>query len=62
MTIVSLLILILVVVAIGCLAYWIVNKFFPEPMRMIALAVVGVLLLLVVLYQFFPGAAGTRVF
>ena len=62
MTIVSLLILILVIVAIGCLCYWVITKFFPEPMRMIALAVVGVLLLLVVLFQFFPGAAGTRVF
>jgi hypothetical protein len=35
--------LILVVVAI--LAYWIITQFFPEPARMIALLITGVILL-----------------
>ncbi len=61
MTVVGMLLLILGVLAVGSLAYWVINKFFPEPMRMLALGVVGVLLLLVLLSQFFPEAAGMRI-
>lgn len=61
MTIIGLLILVLGIVVVGTLAYWIITKFLPPPAHMIALAIVGVLLLLVLLYTFFPGAVNTRV-
>jgi hypothetical protein len=61
MTIGSLLLLVLGVVVVGLLAYWVITKFFPEPMRMVALAIVGVLLLVVVLASFFPETMGMRV-
>jgi len=61
MTILGLLVLALGVICVGCLAYWVITKFFPEPARMIALAIVGVLLLLVLLYAFFPGAVNQKV-
>ncbi len=61
MTLISLLLLILGILVVGSLAYWIITKFFPEPMRMLALGIVGILLLLVVLAQFFPEASGLRV-
>jgi hypothetical protein len=57
MSIESLLLLVIyVVVVIGliCLAGWgaryLINNFFPEPMRMIALGIVGVILLIVLLF------------
>lgn len=37
---------IIVLIVIGLIAYWIITKFFPEPAKMIALCVVGVVLLL----------------
>lgn len=61
MTLISALILLVVLVVIGYVAYWIITKFFPEPIRNIALIVVGVLLLIVLLVQFFPGAANFHV-
>lgn len=61
MTVIGLLLLVLGVVVIGTLAYWVVTKFLPAPSHMIALAIVGVLLLLVLLYAFFPGAVGSRI-
>lgn len=61
MTLITLLLLILGILVVGSLAYWIITKFFPEPMRMLALAVVGIILLLVLLSQFFPGAASLHV-
>ncbi len=61
MTVLSLLLLILGILVVGTICYWVITKFFPEPMRMLALAVVGILLLLVLLSQFFPGAAGLRI-
>ena len=61
MTVITLLLLILGILVVGSLAYWIIMKFFPEPMRMLALGVIGVLLLLVLLSQFFPEASGLRV-
>lgn len=37
---------IIILVIIGVIAYWIITTFFPEPIRMIALVVVGLGLLL----------------
>lgn len=42
------------------LAHWVINKFFPEPMRMPLLALAGVLLLLALLWAFIPEAANYR--
>lgn len=46
---IGLLIALLIFCCIAYLAYWIITKFFPEPMRVIALAVIGVVLLIVLL-------------
>lgn len=62
MTLVGVLIF-LVVFAVGAyLAYWIITKFFPEPAKTPALAIVGVILLIVLIVQFVPDAANYRVF
>lgn len=37
---------IIILVIFGLIAYWIVTKFFPEPIQMVALAIVGLILLL----------------
>lgn len=36
----------LVLVVLALLAYWVIATFFPEPIRMIALLVVGVIVLI----------------
>ena len=61
MTIIGLLLLVLGIICVGSLAYWVITKFFPEPMRMIALGIVGILLLIVVLSAFWPGGADYRI-
>ncbi len=40
------LISIIILVVVGLLAYWIITTFFPEPIRMVALVIVGILLLI----------------
>lgn len=61
MTVIQVLVALLVIVGVGYLAYWIITKFFPEPMRMIALAIVGVILLVFLMVVFFPGLGEFRV-
>jgi hypothetical protein len=61
MTLISALILLCVLFVIGFVAYWIITKFFPEPIRTPALIVVGIILLGILLVQFFPGAANYRI-
>jgi len=61
MTVTSILIFLVVFAVIAYLAYWIVTSFFPEPARTPALAIIGILLLLVLLSQVFPGAAEYRI-
>lgn len=62
MSIVQLLVLLLVIFILGCAAYWIINRFVIDPTaRMITLLVVGVVLLLILLTQFFPGAGSLKV-
>lgn len=56
MTLVELLIALFIIFIIGFVAYWIINKFLPEPMRTPALAVVGLVLLILLLVRFFPSA------
>ncbi|MDO8703306.1 MAG: hypothetical protein Q7J84_00020 [Sulfuricaulis sp.] len=52
MTLIDLLILAVVVGVIGYLAHWLITSFFPAPVQMPALLIVGVLLLLFLLAQF----------
>lgn len=61
MTVLGLLVLVLGVIVVGSLAYWVITKFLPPPAHMLALAIVGVLLLLVLLAAFFPGVSGVRI-
>lgn len=52
MGLIDLLVLVLIVVIIGYLAHYIITSFFPAPVHMPALAIVGVLLLIFLLSQF----------
>lgn len=47
----------LLIFVLGCGAFWIITKFLPDPLRMAALAIVGVGLLLYLLNSAFPGMA-----
>jgi hypothetical protein len=60
MTLVQLIVLLVVLVVVGSAAYWIINKFISEPIRMPALLIVGVILLLILLSQFLPGVANYK--
>lgn len=46
---IELLIVAIIFFAVAWGAYWIITHFFPEPMRMVALVIVGIILLLVIL-------------
>jgi hypothetical protein len=61
MTLIQLIVLLVVLVVVGSAAYWIINRFIGEPIRMPALLVVGVILLLILLSQFLPGVANYKV-
>lgn len=61
MTLLNLIIVLAVLCIVGYVAYWIITKFFAPPFQMPALAVVGLILLIVLLTQFFPEAGGYRV-
>ena len=61
MTLLGLILIALGIFVFGALAYWIITKFFSEPVRPIALTVVGVLLLIALIYAFFPGVFNHRV-
>lgn len=58
MDLVSLLIALLVFCVAFYLGYWIISKCFPEPMRVIAMAVLGVVFL-IILIGYFTGDVGS---
>ncbi len=60
MTLVSFLIFIVAFAVVASLAYWVITKFLPAPAQMAALAIVGIILLIVLLGMFLPGVAGYR--
>lgn len=60
MTLTSLLIFLVVFAVVAYLAYWVITKFFPAPAQMPALAIVGVILLLVLIAQFVPELGNYR--
>ena len=53
MTLMGFLLVILVVAVVAFLAHWIITQYFAEPLKTPALLVVGVILLIVLLSQFF---------
>lgn len=61
MTILEFLIYIVAFAVIAAFLYWLITKFAPPQAQMPVLAVVGLLLLVVFLLQFFPGAANFRI-
>ncbi len=61
MTVVSLLIFLVVLAVIAWVLYLIITKFFPPSVQMPALAIVGVLLIVVTLSQLLPEAASYRI-
>lgn len=58
---IGILIWVIVLLIIAYVAYYIINTFFPEPIRTPALLVVGLLLLLVILYAIVGGGPGLRI-
>jgi len=60
MTVWGLLMLVLVIVVVGSLAFWLITKFLDPGWHKLALAIVGILLLLVLLSQIVPDFAGYR--
>ncbi len=54
MTVLGLLVSLLVIVVLGIAAHWLIMKFFPEPMRVIALAIVGMVLLIMLFALVMP--------
>jgi len=62
MTLVQALVFLVLFAIVAYLAYWVITKFFPAPAQMPALAIVGLLLLLGLLSQVWPEAAGFRLF
>jgi uncharacterized membrane protein len=61
MTLIAFLIFIVCFAIVAYAAWWVITKFFSPPMQMPALAVVGLLLLIVLLVQFVPQAAQYRI-
>lgn len=61
MTLINFLIFIVCFAVVAYVAFWLISKFFPAPAQMPALAVVGLLLLIVLLAQFVPEAANYRI-
>lgn len=55
MELIPTLLFILAVVAVGWAAFWFIDQGIPEPMRMVAKAVVAVVGLLVLLSRLHPG-------
>ena len=54
-TLVTFLIWLVVVVAVVWVAIWVIDQTLPEPVRMVAKVVVGLIALLFLVYRFLPG-------
>jgi hypothetical protein len=61
MTLIGVLIFLVVLVAVAWLAHYLITSFLPAQVQMPALAVVGVILLIVLLVQFIPDIGNYRV-
>jgi hypothetical protein len=61
MSLIQLLIFVVAFFGVAWLSWWVITKFLPPPVQTPALAIVGVILLIVLLVQFVPGAGAYRV-
>jgi len=61
MTLIQLILLLAVVFIVAVAAHWLITKFLEPPVRNIALLVVGVILLIVLLVNFFPGVGNYQI-
>lgn len=61
MTLLGFLIFIVCFVTVAAVAFWLINKFAPDPAKMWVMGIVGLILLIVLLAQFVPEAANYRV-
>lgn len=61
MTLIQIIIFLVGFAVAAYLAHWVITRFFPAPAQMPILAIVGVLLLLALLYAFFPEAGNMRI-
>lgn len=61
MTLIQVIIFLVAFAVIAYLAHWTITRFFPAPAQMPALAIIGVLLLLVLLSQLWPEAGSYRI-
>ena len=52
---------IIIFLVVAFLAYWIITHFFPEPAKTPALFIMGAILLIILVSQFFPEIANFRV-
>lgn len=62
MTVIGLLLFLALFVGFAVLARWIITTFLPPPTHMLALAIVGVLLLVVLLAAIFPSSLDFQLF
>ena len=61
MTVLSAVLVIAIVTGLAIVAHFIITKFFAEPLKTISLIVVGLLLLALLVSQFFPEATNYRI-
>lgn len=61
MTLIGMVVFLVIFAVVAYVSYWVITKFFPEPAKTPALAVVGILLLLALLSQLFPEVGGMRI-
>ena len=50
----AVIIFVVCLVVFALLAYWLIVKFFPEPAKMVALAIVGLVCLFALMWKFAP--------
>lgn len=60
MTLIGIIVFLVIFAVIAYVAYWVITKFFPEPAKTPALAIVGVLLLLALIVAIFPEVGGMK--
>ncbi len=61
MTLIDFIIVLAAVAIIAFVAHYIITTFFPEPVKTPALLVVGIILLIILVAYFLPGAAQYRI-
>ncbi len=60
MTLTAALLVLAGIAILGFVGHWIISSFFPDPLRSTALVIFGVLLLVLLISQFFPSVSVYR--